>query len=83
MTTSASPATPHRPIWCVLEEDASPARRDDPAHWVAVYADLLALLSRGARVSIGERTSGEQVMVDPDEVSERLLFWQARQAVAL
>lgn len=66
------------PIWSVLENDGSSARRGDAAHWVAVYADLLALLSRGARVTVTQSTTGQHVPVDPDEVSERLLYWRGR-----
>ena len=73
---SAVPA--HRPIWSVLEHDRSAARGGDAAHWVAVYADLLALLSRGARVTVSDPGSGQHVTVDPDEVGERLLYWQSR-----
>ena len=79
----SGPASRERPIWSLLEHDAAPGQRDDPGHWVSVYADLLALLSRGARVSIAERSSGEQLQVDPAEVSERLLFWQSKQRLTL
>lgn len=73
---SVSPAP--RPIWSVLEHDGSSARRGDAAHWVAVYADLLALLARGARVTVAEAATGQHVTVDPDQVSERLLYWRGR-----
>jgi hypothetical protein len=71
-----------RPIWTVLETEAPHPKRLDAGHWVSVYTNLLALLSGGARVSIGERTTGDLVTVDPDQVSERLLYWQAKVELA-
>ena len=71
-----------RPIWTVLESEAPQPKRLDAGHWVSVYTNLLALLSGGARVSIGERTTGDLMTVDPDQVSERLLYWQAKADLA-
>ena len=82
MINAPRPAGEARPIWTVLENEAPTPKRNDPQHWVAVYTNLLALLSGGARVSIGERTTGDLLAVDRDQVGERLLFWQARLEVA-
>jgi hypothetical protein len=78
LNDTGTPAGDARPIWTVLENEAPHPKRLDPGHWVSVYTNLLALLSGGARVSIGERTSGDLVTVDPGQVSERLEYWQAR-----
>lgn len=67
-----------RPIWSVLESAPAGAQSEDPAHWVSVYGDLLALLDRGASVSIGDGSSGELLAVDPAEVAERLVFWRSQ-----
>ena len=82
MNDSAAQTDDARPIWTVLETEAPHPKRLDAGHWVSVYTNLLALLSRGARVSIGERTTGDLVSVDPDQVSERLLYWQAKAELA-
>ncbi len=82
MTEAIGSAERARPIWTVLESEAPQVKRNDPEHWISVYTNLLALLSGGARVSIGERTTGDLLAVDSDQVGERLLFWQARLEVA-
>lgn len=82
MTEAPGAAGEAKPIWTVLESEATAPKRNDPAHWVAVYTNLLALLSGGARVSIGERTTGDLLAVDRDQVGERLLFWKSRLEVA-
>lgn len=82
MTDAPGATAGGRPIWTVLEREAPTPKRDDPEHWVAVYTNLLALLAHGARVSIGERATGDLMHVDSDQVGERLLFWQARLQIA-
>ena len=68
----------NRPIWLVLEAESTERTADDPAHWVAVYTNLMTLLAKGAAVSIGDREGNDLVGVGLDEVRERLDFWQSR-----
>lgn len=67
-----------RPIWSMLEAESPGHRADDPRHWIAVYTNLLALLDKGAAVSIGDRKGNDLVGVGADQVRERLDFWRAR-----
>ena len=68
-------------VWRALEAEASSHGGADPAaHWVAVYSNLLALLDKGAAVSIGDRHGNDLIGVGLDEVRERLDFWRTRLA---
>ncbi len=65
-----------RPIWSALEAESISG--DDARQWVSVYTNLLALLDKGAAVSIGDRSGNDLVGVGLEEVRERLDFWQSR-----
>jgi hypothetical protein len=68
----------NRPIWSALEAESNGGSADDARQWVSVYTNLLALLDKGAAVSIGDRSGNDLVGVDLEEVRERLDFWQSR-----
>ncbi len=65
-----------RPIWSALEAESYGG--GDAQHWVSVYTNLLALLDKGAAVSIGDRSGNDLVGLGLDDVRERLDFWQSR-----
>jgi hypothetical protein len=67
-----------RPIWVALEAESASCSADDARHWVSVYTNLLALLDKGAAVSIGDRSGNSLVGLRLEDVRERLDFWQTR-----